>query len=106
MVRAVTFDYWNTIVRADADQASHRRRAWQAEYASAGHAVDDEVLHAAFRSVWSRHHEAWLRNEQLTGEQAANQAVGLIGLPVDEPTRRRLVERFLTVGEVAGFRLC
>ena len=106
VVRAVTFDYWNTIVRADADQASHRRRAWQLEYASAGYTVDDEVLRAAFRTVWSRHHEAWLRNEQLTGEQAAVEAIDLVGLPVDGPTRHRLVERFLTVGEEAGFGLC
>jgi putative hydrolase of the HAD superfamily len=105
-VRAVTFDYWNTIVRADADQGSHRRRAWQVEYASAGHAVGDDALRAAFSSVWARHHAAWLRNEQFTGEQAAAEAADLVGVPVDEPTRQRLVERFLTVGEEAGFGLC
>ena len=43
-VRAVTFDFWNTIVRADADQSSYRLRAWSKEYAAIGHPVDDGVL--------------------------------------------------------------
>ena len=43
-VRAVTFDFWNTIVRADADQSSYRLRAWSEEYAAIGHPVDDATL--------------------------------------------------------------
>ncbi len=70
-IEAVTFDYWNTIVRADADQGAHRLRAWAVEYADAGHLVDDDALHAAFRAVWDQHQAAWLRNEQYTGERAA-----------------------------------
>jgi putative hydrolase of the HAD superfamily len=105
-LRAVTFDYWNTIVRADADQASYRRAAWRLEYATAGHVVDDEALREAFGSVWARHQAAWIRNEQFTGQQAAQAAVDLLGRPVDAATRLRLVERFVTVGEEAGFGLC
>ena len=105
-IEAVTFDYWNTIVRADADQGGHRLRAWAVEYADAGHLVDDDALHAAFRAVWDRHQAAWLRNEQYTGERAARAAIDQLDLPVSEQVRDRLVERFVTAGEEAGFHLC
>jgi len=105
-IAAVTFDYWNTIVRADADQGAHRLRAWTVTYAQAGHAVDEEVLRSAFRRVWDEHQAAWLRNEQYTGERAALAAVEHVGVPVSPVVRDRLVERFLTAGEEAGFHLC
>jgi len=105
-IAAVTFDYWNTIIRADADQGAHRLQAWAVEYAQAGHAVDEEVLHRAFRTVWDEHQAAWLRNEQYTGERAARAAVEHVGAPVSAAVRERLVERFLTAGEEAGFHLC
>lgn len=105
-IEAVTFDYWNTIVRADADQGGHRLRAWAVEYADAGHLVDDDALHAAFRAVWDQHQAAWLRNEQYTGERAARAAIEQLDLPVSEQVRDRLVERFVTAGEEAGFHLC
>jgi len=105
-IEAVTFDYWNTIVRADADQGAHRLRAWAIEYAEAGHLVDDDALHAAFRAVWDQHQAAWLRNEQYTGERAARAAIDQLDVPVSEQVRDRLVERFVTAGEEAGFHLC
>jgi putative hydrolase of the HAD superfamily len=105
-VRAVTFDYWNTIVRADADQGTYRVRAWREEYLDAGHDVDEETIRAAFRTAWDEHHASWLRNEQYLGARAGELAIDLVALPVDPATRTRLVERFLTAGEEAGFTLC
>jgi putative hydrolase of the HAD superfamily len=105
-IRAVTFDYWNTIVRADADQASYRVRAWQEEYLALGHDVDEDTIRTAFRTVWDEHHASWLRNEQYLGERAGAAAVDLVARPVDDASRSRLVERFLTAGEEAGFNLC
>ena len=105
-IRAVTFDYWNTIVRADADQGSYRVRAWRDEYLQIGHDVDEETIRTAFRTVWDEHHSSWLRNEQYLGARAGDAAVDLVARPVDAATRARLVERFLTAGEEAGFTLC
>jgi len=105
-IEAVTFDYWNTVVRADADQGSYRLRAWAVEYAEAGHVVDDHMLHLAFRAVWDQHQAAWLRNEQYTAERAARAAIAHLGLPVSPQVRDRLVERFVTAGEEADFQLC
>lgn len=105
-IRGVTFDYWNTIVRADADQGSYRIRAWREEYLQIGHDVDEETIRTAFRTVWDEHHSSWLRNEQYLGSRAGDVAVDLVAHPVDAATRARLVERFLTAGEEAGFHLC
>lgn len=105
-VRAVTFDYWNTIVRADADQATYRVRAWREEYRDVGHDVDEETIRTAFRAVWDEHHASWLRNEQYRADRAGERAIDLVGRPVDAATRTRLVDRFLTAGEAAGFTLC
>ena len=105
-IRAITFDYWNTIVRADADQGSYRVRAWREEYLQIGHDVDEEIIRTAFRTVWDEHHSSWLRNEQYLGTRAGDAAIDLVALPVNAATRTRLVERFLTAGEEAGFTLC
>ena len=98
-IAAVTFDYWNTIVRADADQGAHRLRAWVVEYAEAGHVVDDDALHAAFRAVWDQHQAAWLRNEQYTGDVAGRRSSAR---PAGERAVRMFRRRFVTARE-AGF---
>ena len=82
-IRAVTFDYWNTIVRADADQGSYRVRAWRDEYLQIGHDVDEETIRTAFRTVWDEHHSSWLRNEQYLVLRAGDAAVDLVARPVD-----------------------
>jgi putative hydrolase of the HAD superfamily len=105
-IEAVTFDYWNTIIRADASQGASRRQAWAREYFAAGHVVEDDGLQEVFRAVWDEHQAAWLRNEQYSGERAARAAVDLVGLPVGPEVRERLVERFLTAGEALSFHLC
>jgi FMN phosphatase YigB (HAD superfamily) len=105
-VRAITFDYWNTIVRANGDQAAHRLAAWQELYAAAGHEVDGEAVQRAFWAVWDLHQAAWGRNEQYTGLHAADAAIDLIGISVAAALRADLVDAFVTAGERAGFDLC
>ena len=86
--------------------SSRHARAGREEYLNIGHDVDEETIRTAFRTVWDEHHSSWLRNEQYLGARAGDAAVDLVGRPVDAATRARLVERFLTAGEEAGFRLC
>ena len=102
--RAVTFDYWNTIVRPDPGILETRVRAWREHYADAGHDVEEELLRGAFATVFQEHQAAWLRNEQYTGLDAASGAVELVGRPVDEATRASLVEMFTM--QQPGVRLC
>jgi putative hydrolase of the HAD superfamily len=103
-IRAVTFDYWNTIVRPDPDLLDSRVRAWRDHYATVGHDVEDEHLRAAFAAVWEQHQAAWLRNEQYTGHDAARSAVGIVGRQVDDATLDALVELFTR--QRPGVQLC
>jgi putative hydrolase of the HAD superfamily len=105
-LRAVTFDFWNTIVRANAEQGALRVHAWRAELAASGHEVSEDALRTAFATVWSQHETAWYANEQFTGHRAGETALDLLGLSLDSATRRRLVELFVTAGEAADFELC
>ncbi len=95
-VRAVTFDFWNTIVRPSGTQLTLRLAAWQERYAAAGHEVDADLLRGTFTAVWDEHQAAWHRNEQYTGVTAAHRAIELIGLPVGPAGEADLVERFVT----------
>jgi len=93
---AMTFDYWNTIVRPTEAQLTRRLEAWRARYADAGHDVEEELLRGVFAAVWDEHQAAWRRNEQYTGDVAAHRAIELLGLPVDRTTEADLVDRFVT----------
>jgi putative hydrolase of the HAD superfamily len=102
--RAVTFDYWNTIMRPNPRVSDIRVAAWRARYEEVGHDVDEAVLRDAFTAVWEQHQASWLRNEQYTGERAARAALELIDRPVDPATRDALIEAFTT--QTAGVELC
>ena len=105
-VRAITFDYWNTIVRANDQQATWRIRAWVELLTAAGHEVDEDLVREAFHAEWVRHNEAWHRNEQYTGDLAARNAVGRLSLDIDDQLADDLVHAFVTEGEKAEFTPC
>jgi len=94
-VRAVTFDYWNTIIRPTDTQLAQRVASWRAVYEAAGHAVAEELLRGVFATVWDEHQAAWRRNDQYTGATAAARAMELLGLPVGEAARAELVGAFV-----------
>ena len=53
MIRAVTFDYWNTLVVAHGEDLSGRRSEhWVEVLADAGHEVTREQLGEAFAASW------------------------------------------------------
>jgi putative hydrolase of the HAD superfamily len=103
-IRAVTFDYWNTIVRPDPAILDARMSAWRAHYRESGHDVEEDRLRSAFAEVWRQHQDAWVRNVQYTGLDAAQTAVDLVGLPIDDAGRVTLVELFTR--QQPGVQLC
>jgi putative hydrolase of the HAD superfamily len=103
-IRAVTFDYWNTLVRPDPAILEARMAAWRAHYRDCGHDVEEERLRGAFAEVWRQHQDAWLRNVQYSGLDAAEAAVDLIGLPLDDAGRATLIELFTR--QQPGVQLC
>lgn len=79
MIRAVTFDYWNTLCRVDSSRTARRRKeAWHTVARERSIAVADEVLDAVLDHVSARHHEGWLANEQFTATHALATATELL----------------------------
>lgn len=107
--RAVTFDFWNTLVRATDDQGTWRVESWVAHLADAGIGIGTDRVSEVFRAQWRSHHEGWLSGVIVDGEMAANGAVDQLAAELGrdlEELREGLVHRFLTEGERAEFVLC
>lgn len=83
-MRAVTFDFWDTLVHTDpvAVQAA-RVNAWVDVLACCGHSVEAPVLDAVFERVAERFDEAWTANLQYGMTEAVSEATELLGLDAD-----------------------
>jgi FMN phosphatase YigB (HAD superfamily) len=97
---AITFDFWDTLVRAPDDREVLRRRQTRlaAVLQRAGASVDPDVLDEVLTGVRRTHAERWVVNEQFTGRDAARLLLDRLGLSVDAAT----VER--TVDAICGYR--
>lgn len=89
-VEAVTFDFWNTLVRPD-DEATRRVRAAavQAVLVDVGVEVDDQALSDAFTRTFALHTEHWRSNRQFTYDHGVAHIVSTLELDLDEPTQER-----------------
>ncbi|MCB0996753.1 MAG: HAD family hydrolase [Acidimicrobiales bacterium] len=64
-LRAVTFDFWNTLIAADGEPALEvRAAAWSEELATLGTPRSVAEILAAFDAGWRRYDERWAANEQ------------------------------------------
>ena len=102
---AVTFDFWDTLVRADTAATRVQRRIAIAHVLGEhGHRHDDEVIDAAFDAAWTRFDAAWARGEQFTGEHAAHSVLDALGHD-DEAVRAGVVEAYLEAPRTMRLRL-
>jgi putative hydrolase of the HAD superfamily len=102
---AVTFDFWNTLVRPVTHAGAHRAERWVELLAADGHTVGLDVVTGVFDAEWQAHHQAWLANEQYTGERGARSALASLGLDVPSEREAELIEAF---GGIVGleYALC
>lgn len=78
--RAITFDFWDTIVRADTPATRVRRRLAIADVLSSfGLPVDEAEIDGAFDRAWDRFDSSWARGEQFTGHHAAETVLEVLG---------------------------
>lgn len=105
-VRAVTFDFWNTIVAEAAPGALHgrRRAAWLGVLEDAGHDVEEAVLDRALSESWEELNRHWVVNSSFHARDAAEHAIALLDPPPPPTVRRALVESFLGAAEGAEVR--
>ncbi len=92
-IEAVTFDFWNTLVREQPDAWDRRSRAWSAMLAEEGHEVSDEELAAAMEVGWSAHQRHWIDNTPFGAADAVEIMFDVLG--VDHGGE--LSERFVAV---------
>lgn len=93
--RAVTFDFWNTLVVETPEPVELRQRLWSETLVDAGHAVTEERLRQAFEHAWGRFDQRWQANVQSTAELMARDAIDHLGLGLAPAVAERLVEAYL-----------
>jgi FMN phosphatase YigB (HAD superfamily) len=102
---AVSFDFWNTLVRGPAGRlAKLRRDAVAAALAEHGVALEDHVLDGHLEAAWSLHVDAWEGGRGFHPRDAAASLVEAIeGL--DPAGRERVADAFLQAGRAAPLEL-
>jgi putative hydrolase of the HAD superfamily len=91
-VKAVTFDFWNTLIRADnAGFRDHRLTAWLGLLAGEGFELEGDVVHAAMDHASSRFDENWKVNQYYGAVHAVDDMLDHLGLEVSPSTRDGLV---------------
>lgn len=101
-VRAVTFDYWNTLCRVDSSRTARRRKAaWHAVARARAIDVHDTVLDAVLDTVSARHHDGWLANEQYTADHALADATELLAEVLGPGDAAALADAWLAASAAA-----
>ena len=99
MIRAVTFDYWNTLMFEQAGEMRDRRiDAWLGILEGVGFKVEREQMDAVFEDSWKRFVDRWTANQQFHAAQAAEEIIESLGFEVPADVRIELVEAFTTAG--------
>jgi FMN phosphatase YigB (HAD superfamily) len=106
MVRAVTFDFWNTLVFEERGHLRGRRLdAWAGILEESGFGVERERLDLAFEASWTRFVARWEAGEQYRAVQAAEETVEELGFDVPPDVRTSLVDAFTNAGQDAELHL-
>ena len=102
MIRAVTFDFWDTLVSEDVGaMRALQIDAWLEVLDAAGIEVPREELAQAFNENWLLFEEHWHANDQQwTPEDSTSHICALLGVRGDE-VHDQLVDTFRRVGEAA-----
>lgn len=91
-MKVVTFDFWNTVIRADDTGVRDRRlAAWLGLLAGEGVEVDDDRVRAAMTHAGRRFDEHWRRNQYYGAVAAVDDMLDLLGVTVSPAVRDDLV---------------
>lgn len=99
---AITFDFWDTLVRAPsaaATRSSRRRRVHAIVEHETGATVDEEQLDRVLADVRRAFDEKWKNNEQFTGPEASELMLERLGLDPEPAVRRRVADGFMGVDD-------
>lgn len=103
-VKAVTFDFWNTIACIPpGTMEAARRRALEAACESCGVEVEAELLSASLREVGSSYERSWAAGTHFHPREGAEMLVRALG--VEGAARELVAEAFLDAGRGAELAL-
>lgn len=103
-LKAVTFDFWNTIAREPPGTvAAARRQAVAAACESCGVEVEAEHLAASLERVGSSYQRSWAVGTHFHPRQGAEMLVQALG--VEDAARELVAEAFLTAARGASLEL-
>ncbi|MGN6257998.1 MAG: HAD family hydrolase [Solirubrobacterales bacterium] len=104
MIRAVTFDFWNTIARVPSGAMTEaRRRAVGAACAGVEFEVEPKLLAAALEEVGMRWERSWAEGVHLHPRDGGRMLVRTLGL--EEAVGEPVVEAFLGAGREVDLEL-
>ena len=105
---AVTFDFWDTLVRAPTAAGSRQLRHARLTVLFAelgvevdGRPVSSPALDEALAESRRRFDEHWAVNEQFTGHDACDELLRTLHIELDDVGRRRAADEFIGTGETA-----
>jgi FMN phosphatase YigB (HAD superfamily) len=103
---AITFDYWNTLVRDHSGHLRNRRMdAWLGLLEEAGIPVEAGALEELFERSWQTFTASWKANRQLLAPDAAAQIIAGLGHDVPDVVHERLVDAFVDAGRDVALEL-
>src|SRR5450759_5545118 len=97
MLKAVTFDYWNTLLVDVHGQDRERRRVeiLRTELEALGRAVPQTALKEALRAGFDFFDRVWIREHRTPScGELVDSILAVLGAQLPEAARERLVSRF------------
>lgn len=105
-VRAITFDFWDTLVRSDTAAFRVARRLAIGEvFAEHGFRAEHDAIEAAFDHAVGLFDSAWSANEQFTGHHAIEAVLDLLGHSPPAEVRQRIIDAYMGAGREVAVEL-
>ncbi len=89
---AVTFDFWNTLIREDSRARDRRVDAWLGLLEGEGVALERERVGEAFSATWKTFQEHWMANRVYGAPDAVTDVLSQLGLVPGPELHDALVE--------------
>jgi len=105
-VDAVTFDFWDTLVRSDDKGTLGARRAKLiAVLGGLGHHVEAHVLDEAFVSAFGVYNDHWRANRQFTARDGALHVLSLLEIELDADELDAAIDAYANAAADIDMRL-
>jgi FMN phosphatase YigB (HAD superfamily) len=105
-IEAVTYDFWDTLVRSDDSATLGARRAKLiAVLGGFGHHVEAEVLDEAFVETFGVYTDHWRANRQYTARDGALHVLSLLEVELDPEELEAAVDAYANAAASVDMRL-